>query len=129
MEEPTQSPSTVRFGVFDLNVDAGQLRKNGARIRLQKQPLQILIMLLERPGHVVTYREIISRLWPNGTVVEYEHSITTAVKKLRRALDDDAETPRYVETLPRHGYRFIYPVDGLERRQDVPHAAGEAVGE
>jgi len=111
MEEPTPYPIAVRFGAFDLDLKGGELHKNGLKVRLQEQPFQILKMLLERPGEVVTHQEIIRRLWPNGTVVEYEHSIQTAVKKLRQALDDDADAPRYVETLPRRGYRFIYPVN------------------
>jgi serine/threonine protein kinase/DNA-binding winged helix-turn-helix (wHTH) protein/Tol biopolymer transport system component len=120
-------PSAVRFGVFDLDLKVGELRKNGLKVRLQDQPFQILKMLLEHPGEVVTHQEIIQRLWPNGTVVEYEHSIQTAVKKLRQALDDDADAPRYVETLPRRGYRFIYPVNevGIWRgvaRPPVPPA-------
>ena len=83
MENATAFPSAVRFGVFDLDLKAGELRKNGLKVRLQDQPFQILKMLLEHPGEVVTHQEIIRRLWPNGTVVEYEHSIQTAVKKLR----------------------------------------------
>ena len=104
----------MRFGVFHLDLKGGELRKNGLKIRLQEQPFQILKMLLEHPGEVVTHQEIIDKLWPNGTVVEYEHSIKTAVMKLRQALGDDADTPRYVENLPRRGYRFIYPVNAVE---------------
>jgi len=120
----------VRFGVFDLDLKAGELHKNGLKVRLQDQPFQILKMLLERPGEVVTHQEIIRRLWPNGTVVEYEHSIQTAVKKLRQALDDDAEAPRYVETLPRRGYRFIYPVNeaGVHRGVAQPPQAATETG-
>jgi DNA-binding winged helix-turn-helix (wHTH) protein len=97
-----------------LDLKAGELCRNGSKIKLQEQPFQILKLLLERPGEVVTHDEIIRVLWPNGTIVEYEHSVKTAVKKLRHALGDDADTPRYVETLPRHGYRFIYPVENGE---------------
>ena len=101
----------IRFGEFELDVRAGELRKGGFRIRLQEQPLQILLMLLERPGEVVTREEVRKRLWPNDTVVEFEHSIGTAIMKLRQALGDDGDTRRYVETLPRRGYRFIFPLD------------------
>jgi eukaryotic-like serine/threonine-protein kinase len=101
----------VTFGEFELDVRAGELRKAGLRIRLQEQPLQILLMLLERPGEVVTREEVRKRLWPNDTVVEFEHSIGTAIMKLRQALGDDGDTRRYVETLPRRGYRFIFPLD------------------
>jgi Tol biopolymer transport system component/DNA-binding winged helix-turn-helix (wHTH) protein len=101
----------VRFGVFEANRTTGELRKGGVRIRLQDQPFQILLMLLDRPGEVVTREEIQRRLWPEGTFVEFEHSIGTAVKKLRQALSDDADTPGYIETLPRRGFRFIGPVE------------------
>ncbi len=102
----------VRFGVFELDLTAGELRRNGRKIKLQEQPFEILSLLLEHPCEVVTQEQIIAKLWPDGTVVEYEHSIRTAVKKLRQALSDDADTPRYVETLPRRGYRFIALVNG-----------------
>ncbi|HTV10041.1 MAG TPA: winged helix-turn-helix domain-containing protein [Candidatus Aquilonibacter sp.] len=99
----------IRFGEFELDVRAGELRQGERRVRLQEQPLQILLMLLEHPGQVVTREEICSRLWPNDTIVEFDHSIGTAIKKLRQALGDEAENPRYVETLPRRGFRFIFP--------------------
>jgi len=106
-----RSPAqAIRFGEFELDVRAGELRKGERRIRLQEQPLQILLMLLEHPGEVVTREEIRKRLWPNDTIVEFEHSIGTAIMKLRQALGDEAGTPRYVETLPRRGYRFIFPL-------------------
>ena len=101
---------TIRFGEFELDVRAGELRRGTARIRLQEQPFQILLMLLEKPGGVVTREEIRKRLWPNDTVVEFDHSIGTAIKKLRQALDDEAASPRYVETLPRRGFRLMVPV-------------------
>jgi eukaryotic-like serine/threonine-protein kinase len=102
--EPT---SNVRFGPFELDLRGRELRKEGRRIRLQEQPFQILRMLLESPGEVVSREEIRGRLWPNGTVVEFEHSINAAVKRLRDALRDSAEKPRYVETLAGRGYRFV----------------------
>ncbi len=101
---------TIRFGEFELDLRAGELRRGTARIRLQEQPFQILLMLLEHPGGVVTREEIRRRLWPNDTVVEFDHSIGTAIKKLRQALDDEAGSPRYVETLPRRGFRLMVPV-------------------
>ena len=100
----------ISFGEFELDVRAGELRKGGFRIRLQEQPFQILLMLLEHPGEVVTREEVRKRLWPNDTIVEFEHSIGTAIKKLRQALSDEAESPRYVETLPKRGFRFIFPL-------------------
>ena len=104
------SAETIRFGEFELDLRAGELRRGTARIRLQEQPFQILLMLLEKPGGVVTREEIRKRLWPNDTVVEFDHSIGTAIKKLRQALDDEAASPRYVETLPRRGFRLMVPV-------------------
>jgi Tol biopolymer transport system component/DNA-binding winged helix-turn-helix (wHTH) protein len=104
------SAETIRFGEFELDLRAGELRRGTARIRLQEQPFQILLMLLEQPGGVVTREEIRKRLWPNDTVVEFDHSIGTAIKKLRQALDDEAGSPRYIETLPRRGFRLMVPV-------------------
>ncbi len=112
--QSTQGPRIARFGVFELDLKAGELRRNGRKIKLQEQPFEILSLLLEHPGEVVTPEQIIAKLWPDGTVVEYEHSIRTAVKKLRQALSDDAETPRYVDTRPRRGYRFIALVNGAD---------------
>ena len=104
----------VRFGPFELDLRAGELRKAGRRIRLQEQPFQILRMLLESPGEVVSREEIRKRLWPDDTVVEFDHSINAAVKRLRDALRDSAESPRYIETLARRGYRFIAEVGTAE---------------
>src|SRR6266567_3752953 len=100
----------IRFGEFELDVRAAELRKGERRIRLQEQPFQILLMLLDHSGEVVTREEIRKRLWPNDTIVEFEHSIGTAIKKLRQALGDEAESPCYVETLPRRGFRLLVPV-------------------
>src|SRR5688500_10746894 len=96
-----------RFGTFEVDLRARELRKGGVRIRLQDQPFEILLMMLERPGEVVTRDELRERLWPAGTFVDFEHSLNAAVKRLRAALGDDADNPRFVETLPRRGYRFI----------------------
>jgi Tol biopolymer transport system component/DNA-binding winged helix-turn-helix (wHTH) protein len=108
--DSAKASEIVQFGVFEVDRRVGELRKRGLKIRLQDQPLQILLMLLERPGAVVSREEIQARLWPSGTVVEFEHSIGTAIKKLRQALGDDADTPHYIETLPRRGFRFIAPI-------------------
>ena len=105
----------VGFGPFELDLRAGELRKGGRRIRLQEQPLQILRILLESPGEVVSREEIRKRLWPDNTVVEFDHSINAAVKRLRDALRDSADKPRYVETVARRGYRFIDDVDVGDR--------------
>jgi DNA-binding winged helix-turn-helix (wHTH) protein len=100
----------ARFGVFELDLSAGELRKNGAKLRLQGQPFQVLAVLLERPGEVVTREELQQKLWPADTFVDFDHSLNTAINKVREALGDSASSPRYVETLARRGYRFIAPV-------------------
>jgi cholera toxin transcriptional activator len=100
----------ARFGVFELNLTAGELRKNGAKLRLQEQPFRVLALLLERTGDVVTREEIRQKLWPADTFVDFDHSLNTAVNKLREVLGDSASSPRYIETLARRGYRFIAPV-------------------
>ena len=97
----------LRFGSFELDVRSRELRKDGSCIRLQEQPFEILRVMLERPGDVVSRDELCKRLWPDGTFVDFEHSLNAAVKRLRAALGDDADNPRFVETLPRRGYRFI----------------------
>jgi len=102
---------TLRFGVFELDPKAGELRKKGMKIRLQGQPVDILVMLLERPGETVTREELQEKLWPADTFVDFEQGLNNAMKRLRAALDDDAESPHFIETLPRRGYRFIAPVE------------------
>jgi TolB-like protein/DNA-binding winged helix-turn-helix (wHTH) protein/Tfp pilus assembly protein PilF len=116
----------VRFGAFELDLRAGELRKNGAKIKLQEQPLQVLGMLLERPGEVVTREELQRKLWASDTFVDFEHSLNAAVKRLREALGDSADNPRFIETLPRHGYRFIAPLEGEAevKVQTTARAAG-----
>ena len=103
----TTQSTVIRFGVFELDVRAGELRKRGLRIPLQQQPLQILLLLLERPGEVVTRQELQEKLWPGGTFVDFDRSLNKAVVKLREALGDNPDSPRYIETLPRRGYRFL----------------------
>jgi eukaryotic-like serine/threonine-protein kinase len=105
-------PHIIRFGVFEADVRVGELRKSGARIRMQEQPFQILLMLLEHPAEVVTREEIRQKLWPRDIFVDFEHGVNSAVARLRDALGDSADSPRYVETIPRRGYRFIAPVNG-----------------
>ena len=113
MPTPQSSPAgrIVRFGVFEADFSAGELRKNGRRIRLQEQPFQILALLLERPGEVVTREEVRQKLWAADTFVDFDHSLNTAIKKVREALGDSASSPRYVETIARRGYRFLAPVE------------------
>ena len=115
----------ARFGVFELDLAAGELRKNGARLRLQEQPFQVLALLLERAGQVVTREELRQKLWPSDTFVDFDHSLNTAVNKLRESLGDSASSPRYIETLARRGYRFIAPVQNdTNRASDSTEASG-----
>jgi TolB-like protein/DNA-binding winged helix-turn-helix (wHTH) protein/Tfp pilus assembly protein PilF len=112
----TVAPGTSRiqrFGVFEYDPAAGELRKQGRKLKLQGQPIEILGLLLERPGEVITREELQKKLWLADTFVDFEHSLNAAVKRLRDAIDDSAETPRYIETLPRRGYRFLVPVEVL----------------
>jgi DNA-binding winged helix-turn-helix (wHTH) protein len=110
MALPQSNSKTVRFGIFELDLSAGELRKNGIKLRLQEQPFQVLAMLLEKAGDVVTREELRQKLWPSDTFVDFDHSLNTAVNKVREALGDSASSPRYIETLARRGYRFIAPV-------------------
>ena len=103
--------SVVRFGSFELNVRSGELRRNGIKVRVPDQSIQVLAMLLEHSGEVVTREELYQRLWPNGTIVEFEHGINSVINRLRQALEDSADEPRFIETLPRRGYRFLVPVE------------------
>jgi DNA-binding winged helix-turn-helix (wHTH) protein len=119
-----QPTRIVRFGVFEVDVRAEELRKNGAKLRLRGQPFQVLAMLLERPGEIVTREKLQQSLWPEGTFVDFDHSLKTAINKIREVLGDSAENPRFVETLARRGYRFIAPMEEigrtLPREKDPP---------
>src|SRR6266403_2399099 len=112
------SSSIIRFGRFELNLRAGELRRRGQKIKLQEQPLQVLAALLERPGEIVTREELRSKLWPADTFVDFDHSLNAAIKRLRDALGESADAPVFIETLARRGYRFIGPING------APSAAG-----
>src|SRR5258708_8515491 len=101
------APQLVRFDVFELDLRAGELRNGGIRIRLQEQPLQVLQALLEKPGEVVTREELQKRIWPADTFVDFDHGLHAGVNRLRSALNDSADRPRYIETVARRGYRFI----------------------
>lgn len=112
---PPQQPSIVyRFGIFEADPATGELRRKGTRIKLNAQPFQVLLMLLDRPGALVTREEIARELWPDGIFVDYEHGVHAAVNRIREALGDKAGSPRFVETLARRGYRFIGPIERLE---------------
>src|ERR1039458_6502730 len=112
MDDAQRSAGCVRFGAFEFDPQIGELLKHGLKIKLSGQPVELLAMFLARPGQLVTREELQERLWPHDTVVEFEHSINAAINRLREALSDSADEPRYVETLPRRGYRFIYAVEG-----------------
>src|SRR5215510_10622651 len=116
----THPSDVVQFGIFELNRRAAELRKHGTRIRLQPKSMQILCALLERPGEIVTRDELKARLWPGDTFVDFESGLNTAVNRLRLALGDSAENPRYIETLARTGYRFVFPVEQIETGSGAP---------
>ena len=118
MSNPQRTPGrqVIRFGLFEADLLSGELRKNGVRVRLQEQPFQVLAQLLGRPGRIVTREELRERIWPVDTFVDFDHSLNTAINKVREALDDSASNPRFVETLTRRGYRFIAPIQIHEPR-------------
>ena len=103
--------SVYRFGAFEADERTGELRKQGRRLAVQGQPLQVLLMLLSRPGDLVTRTEIQQALWPDGTFVDFDHGLNTAINKIREALGDSAANPQFVETLAKRGYRFIAPFE------------------
>jgi TolB-like protein/DNA-binding winged helix-turn-helix (wHTH) protein/Flp pilus assembly protein TadD len=113
--EPLRQTSVVRFGTYEIDLHSGDLRKAGVRIRVQQQPLRLLEVLLERPGEVVTREELRSRIWPNESFGDFDQAVNVAIAKLRGALGDSADNPRYIETLPRRGYRFIADVAVVNR--------------
>ncbi len=115
MSTPGCPPLIARFDVFEVDFRAGELYKAGRKIKLQVQPFQVLALLLERPGEVVTREEFEKKLWSGDTFVDFEHSLNTAIKKLRHALGDDKKKPRFVETLPKRGYRFIGTVEQVSK--------------
>ena len=112
MTEPAPA-RRYRFGVFEADTATGELRRQGLRIKLNAQPFHVLAMLLERPGELISREEIRSRLWPDGTFVDYEHGLNAAINRIREALGDAASSPRFVETLARRGYRFVAPVERI----------------
>lgn len=123
----TSDPASrvVRFGLFELDLKTGELRKKGARVRLQEQPFQVLATLVERAGDLVTREELQKHLWPDSVFVDFDQGLNKAVTKIRRALGDLAESPRFVETLERRGYRFIAPVEPVDSiaRPPIPDHA------
>ena len=125
MTQP-QPPRRYRFGVFEADSATGELRRQGVRVKLHAQPLQILFLLLERPGELLTREEICRELWPEGTFVDYEHGVNSAVNRIREALGDKARHARYIETLARRGYRFVAPVERIALEGEAGTAASPA---
>ena len=123
MPAPQENSRIARFGVFEVDLSAGELRKGGVKLRLQGQPFQVLALLLERAGEIVTREELQQKLWASDTFVDFDHSLNTAINKVREALGDSASSPRYVETLARRGYRFIAPVQ-TDRLSNPPGTKG-----
>ena len=125
--EPLRHTFVVRFGTYEVSLQSGEVRKAGVRIRVQQQPLKLLEVLLEHPGEVVTREELRSRVWPNESFGDFDQAVNIAIAKLRSALGDSAENPRFIETLPKRGYRFIADVsfvdaDGRIRRPESASA-------
>src|ERR1700751_4963167 len=112
---------TRRFGMFELDLRAGELRRNGIKVKLQEQPFQVLAELIERPGQVVTREELRNRLWSADTYVDFDHGLNAAIRRLRDALGDSAENPIFVETVARRGYRFLAPVTGIPQNGSEPN--------
>jgi len=121
-----QPARRYRFGAFEADAATGELRRKGTRIKLNAQPFQVLLLLLDRPGELLTREEISRELWPEGTFVDYEHGVNSAVNRIREALGDTAGNPRFVETLARRGYRFVAPVERVGLGEIPPVAALEA---
>ena len=130
MKSPSAGFSGVlRFGAFEVDLRPGELRKHGLKIKLQNQPFQILAMLLAQPGEMVTREELRQKLWPAETFVDFDHGLNNAIKRLREALGDSADSPRFIETLARRGYRLIVPVDemgaGFKVTPTLPAVGGD----
>jgi DNA-binding winged helix-turn-helix (wHTH) protein len=117
-----KSATKLRFGSFDLDIRTVELQKNGHKIKLQEQPARLLLHLASHPGELITREDIQNVLWPNGLVVEYEHAINTDIKKIREVLEDDPKEPKFVETLPKKGYRFIAKVEEVYGKDIAPLA-------
>src|SRR5205809_3619438 len=123
MGQPADLRRILCFGSFEVDVVSGELRRQGLKIRLQDQPFRLLVLLLDHAGDVVTREKVRETLWPAETYVDFDHSLNTAVRKLREALGDSAEAPRYVETLTRRGYRFVAPVAEPGPTAPLAHSA------
>src|SRR5215469_10071256 len=128
MRQAGRTEQTMRFGVFDVDLRSGELRKAGARIKLQEQPFKVLTTLLMRPGEVVAREELRNRIWPHESFGDFDHAVNIAVAKVRTALGDSAEAPRFIETLYGRGYRFVFPVDTVVSQAVVAAVDGRSRG-
>jgi DNA-binding winged helix-turn-helix (wHTH) protein len=120
MTPPTSTQAIARFGPYEIDVRSGEVRKFGVRVKLGEQPLRILILLMERPGELVTREELRDRLWSHDTFVDFDHSLNSAVQRLRESLSDTADKARWIETVPRRGYRFVGSVEWSIPNGSVP---------
>ena len=116
-----------RFGLFEANPADGALSRSGTPVKIQEQPFRLLLLLLERPGELVSRDELRQRLWPEGTHVDFDGSLNVILKRLRAAIDDDPENPRFIETIPRRGYRFIAPVSIITKTAEKESAPAPAI--
>jgi DNA-binding winged helix-turn-helix (wHTH) protein len=124
----SQTLETFRFGEFDLDVDAGELRRNNRRLKLQPQPFKLLLLLVRRAGSLVSREEIRAELWPEGTFVDFDQAVNFAIKQIRDVLGDSAERPLYIETVPKRGHRFIAPMTREETPPAIMIPGGTATG-
>src|SRR5215831_20635205 len=113
MAGPSHVPTCMRFGPFDVSSDSGEIRKNGIRLKLSGQAIQVLLLLLEVPGKLVTREDLQQKLWPGASFGDFDHGLNAAVNRLREVLGDSATEPKFIETIPRRGYRFIGTVEGI----------------
>ena len=120
METKPDCSQRIGFGVFEVDRRAGEVRRLGLKVKLSRQPFEVLVMLLERPGEVISREKLQKQLWSESTFVDFEHGLNKAINRIREALDDDADNPRFLEPLPRRGYRFIAPVRGSVREVREP---------
>src|SRR5713101_4653887 len=128
MKQPAISSKLVRFGIYEVDLGSSELRRQGRKIKLQEQPCRILAILLEQRGAVVTREDLRKRLWSVDTFVDFDHSLNTAIMRLREALGDSSDNPRFIETLPRHGYRFIAPITETPSSEVEGRAGAKPVG-
>src|SRR5271169_5264187 len=128
MSSAEKEKSTQKFAEYVVDARAGELFRRGKKIKLQQQPMQVLLALLEKPRQIVTRKELRQRIWPADTFVDFEHSLNTAIKKLRLALGDRANKSKFVETLPRRGYRFLPSVEAVEEKPAVKTAGNRLEG-